>query len=278
MFEVKAMRPSDFYFATQLANTMNWNMTTDDFKFAVMLEPNGCFVIHDGSKPIGIATSIIHGKIGWFGNLIVKEEYRNQGAGKQLVKHAIKYLLENGATPIGLYALPHLTNFYQQLGFQPKEDYAVMYSPPLTLVNNEDLPAVSIQTFDSVAAMDSACFGGDRKKLLQWLMAMEGFVSCCLSENRQLVGFAMAKVYANMAELGPLGCQKNRPDLAIRLLRCILGKVNTESYVFLPKKETVLQEFLLDLGFKERFHVTSMFFGKVRAKNCIYLAESLERG
>ena len=44
MFQVKQMRPSDFQFATKLANTMNWNMAPEDFEFNSSLEPEGCFV------------------------------------------------------------------------------------------------------------------------------------------------------------------------------------------------------------------------------------------
>ena len=38
------MSSADFQFATDLANTMNWNMATEDFEFMTSLEPEGCFV------------------------------------------------------------------------------------------------------------------------------------------------------------------------------------------------------------------------------------------
>jgi hypothetical protein len=48
--------------------------------------------------------------------------------------------------------------------------------------------------------------------------------------------------------------------------------------VALPKKEIALIATLSNAGFKEEFSVVRMFFGPNAAKNCIYLAESLERG
>ncbi|MGE5533230.1 MAG: hypothetical protein ACM3UN_02645, partial [Bacillota bacterium] len=69
MFQVRTMLAKDFLFATKLANTMNWNMAKEDFEFMSSLEPEGCFVLFDGSKKLGIATCISYGKIGWFGNL-----------------------------------------------------------------------------------------------------------------------------------------------------------------------------------------------------------------
>ena len=72
MLQVKQMRSEDFFFATELANTMDWNMAAEDFQFMAQLEPEGCLVLFDDSTPIGIATCINYGKVGWFGNLIVK--------------------------------------------------------------------------------------------------------------------------------------------------------------------------------------------------------------
>ncbi len=113
MFKVKTMQPKDFLFATELANTMDWNMAPEDFQFNLMLEPEGCLILFDDSKPLGIATCISYGKVGWFGNLIVKEEARHRKAGSLLVKHAINYLQTKGVETIGLYAYPNLQNFTQ---------------------------------------------------------------------------------------------------------------------------------------------------------------------
>jgi len=41
MFQIKPMQPEEFVFATELANTMNWNMAIEDFQFMTLLEPDG---------------------------------------------------------------------------------------------------------------------------------------------------------------------------------------------------------------------------------------------
>jgi hypothetical protein len=46
----------------------------------------------------------------------------------------------------------------------------------------------------------------------------------------------------------------------------------------IPKKEIALATTLYAAGFKEDFSVARMFNGPNAARNCIYLAESLERG
>jgi hypothetical protein len=82
-----------------------------------------------------------------------------------------------------------------------------------------------------------------------------------------------------MVEVGPLICRQNRVDVAVALLKTILGKLrNFDIFICVPTKEAVLLETLFKTGFREDFRVTRMFLGPAVAKSCIYVAESLERG
>ena len=139
MFRVERMGVYDFLFAVQLANTMDWNMALEDFEFMAKLEPKGCFVLFHGSERVGIATSVSFGKVGWFGNLIVKEDYRKKGAGTFLVKHAIKYLKSTGVETTGLYAYPHLIKFYKNFGFKPDVDFLVFQGKAVSSVTEGTL-------------------------------------------------------------------------------------------------------------------------------------------
>ena len=273
------MRPEDFAFAVELANTMDWNMATEDFKFIIELEPEGCFVLFEDSKPVGIATSISYGRVGWFGNLIVKEEYRGRGAGSLLVKHAINYLHGKGAETIGLYAYPNLIRFYSNLGFRYDEDFIFLHAPALSAMSAEALPCVGTHNIQQIAKFDCRCFGGDRRKLLESIILEKGNLSYYKSSGTEVVGYVAATVYETMAWVGPLMCQEGNVDAAVTLLKAVLTKLTGLSvYVAVPKKETALVDTLSVVGFEEDFSVARMFFGESIAKNCIYLAESLERG
>src|SRR3989337_3108392 len=100
MFYVARMRAEDFSFAVQLANSMDWNMSEEDFEFMLELEPDGCFVLFENGERLGLATSISYEKVGWFGNLIVNENYRKKGAGTFLAKHAMNYLENKGVETV----------------------------------------------------------------------------------------------------------------------------------------------------------------------------------
>ena len=168
------MRAGDFMFATNLANTMDWNMAPEDFEYMMMLEPQGCFVAFDGSEPIGIATCISFGEVGWFGNLIVKEKYRNKGAGSLLVKHSLNYLQNKGVETIGLYAYPNLVNFYSNLGFKYDEDFSVLSTEELKFQTVRTPLKNGIKKVKAIEKFDRHCFVGDRKKLLESIILEKG--------------------------------------------------------------------------------------------------------
>ncbi len=273
------MSVNDYEFATDLANTMNWNMAPEDFEFNRSLEPDGCSVALDDSTRIGIATCISFGQVGWFGNLIVEKEYRKHGVGGLLVKHAVNYLQNKGVTTIGLYANPGLQTFYGTLGFKLEMDFSVLSVETLDVTETEAGPENGVRHISEVEQFDRDYFGGERKRLLESIILEKGNLSYCAFDGKELEGYVAATVYEKMAWVGPLICQESKVDVATGLIQAVLRKLSGLSvYMVLPKKEKTLHEMLFDAGFDEEFSVSRMFLGPPVSKNCIYLAESLERG
>jgi len=280
MFQVKLMQNDDFKFATELSNTMHWNMAPEDFEFNVLLEPKGCFVAFEGSKRIGIATCISFGQVGWFGNLIIAEKYRKKGVGRLLIEHAVNYLKSKGAKTIGLYAYSNLTCFYGGLGFKQDEDFALM---TVETLNRKPIDFEQIESgrkhIREIENLDSSCFGGNRDRLLESIILDKGNLSYCHMENGKVAGYIAATVYEKMAWIGPLICKADNTETADLLVAAVLSQLNGLSvYAVLPKKERDLHYIFSKSGFKEEFSICRMFNGETTAKNCIYLAESLERG
>jgi GNAT superfamily N-acetyltransferase len=279
MFQVKPMSVKDYEFAVELANTMDWNMATEDFQFMASLEPEGCFIAFEGTQPVGIATCINYGRVGWFGNLIVKEQYRKKCVGSLLVNHSTKYLQSKGVQTIGLYAYPNLVGFYSNLGFQPDEEFSVLHSQKLPSISAaRTLPSVSKEQLAAIEKFDSECFGGERKKLLESIIPVEGNLSYYVPDGDGVVGYVAATVYTRMAWVGPLICRQSNFEDAASLVKAVLADLAGKNVYAVAPKNARLRNLFLKLGFKEDFSVLRMFFGEAVAKNCIYLAESLERG
>ena len=280
MFRIRTLTQGDYSFAVQLANTMNWNMAPEDFQYMAALEPEGSLILEDDGKPVGVATCIGYGKVGWFGNLIVDPAYRKRGAGGMLVQYAVDYLHSKGVETVGLYAYPQLKDFYGKLGFTPDVDFALLHADSVAGIEGTGAHRIEADHLKKIAAFDSYYFGGDRSRLIASIVLEDGNAGYYISDRGHVVGYIAARIYESMAWIGPLVCDPSKKyEFAGRLLSSILAKVGGKSiYTVAPKTDAVLLDLLSSIGFKEEFTVTRMYNGKSAAKNCIYLAESLERG
>jgi len=273
------MTPEDFDFAVQITDKMNWNLTTSDFEFMVELEPDGCFILLENSKKIGLATTISFGTIAWFGNLIVNESDRKRGAGSHLVRHSIEYLTRKHVKTIGLYAYLDRIHFYERLGFKQDAEFTVLNGRGSSFPVKSAMAVAGKQDLQKIIEFDEFCLGASRRRLLERII-LDPDNLCCLSiEEKRVVGYAVAKVYRQMSEIGPLVCQKGREDLAINLLRSLLSKLEGyEVSMYVPSEDNTILDCLKTLKFAEGFSVVRMFLGSPIDQDCICMAESLERG
>ncbi len=279
MLQVKVMTQQDYGFAVDLANTMNWSMEEADFKFNQMLEPEGCLTLFNNAEPVGIATCISFGKVGWFGNLIVKQDQREHGAGRLLLEHAIGYLKSKGVENVGLYAYPHLKEFYGKSGFKADINLAVMHNESVA-AKNWDPPEFEAQPdFSALNRFDSRFFGADRSRLLRSIMQEKNNLCYASMNGKEVKGYVLAKVYEGMAEVGPLVCKPNDEELARGLLARVLSELGGRYVsVYLPQNQTCLLTFLGAERFQIDFLLSRMFLGSPKIQDCVYIAESLERG
>ncbi len=279
MFRVRLMRYEDFSFAVKLSNTMNWNMDMEDFKLISSLEPQGCFVTYNDSEPIGIATCISYGEVGWFGNLIVKGEFRGQGVGGLLVKQGVDYLRSRGVGVIGLYAYPHLKSFYEKLGFRFERKFVILHQKNLSLDFDKKAAKASKQVFPVLIQFDRICFGANRERLLEAIFSGKNNLCYFSSDEGTINGYVAAKVYGEMAEIGPLICRPNQVDTAKMLLDTVLSQLKGYYVsVCLQQNETELVNYLFKNGFSEDSALLRMFLGFYDSKDCISIPESVERG
>jgi GNAT superfamily N-acetyltransferase len=273
------MSAEDFAFAINITDQMNWDLTEADFAFMLRLELGGCFVLLDGSEKVGIATTVSFGELGWFGNLIVQNDKRKKGGGSLLVNHALKYLTAKRVKSVGLYAYPSKIPFYTRLGFKYDSDFIVLKGKSTSSSVTTGVSEAGKGNLEKIFDFDKDCFGASRRKVLEPILLDSGNISYAILEGKQLLGFVAAKVYDKTAELGPLVCSPRRSDVAIRLISAVLGRLNgSEVSLCLHEREASILDALIKRGFSESFKVSRMFHGSYISKNCIYAAESLERG
>jgi GNAT superfamily N-acetyltransferase len=279
MFHLKSMSEQDFPFAVRITDQMNWNMVEEDFRFMVGLEPEGCFVLFADQERVGIATTVSFGKIGWFGNLIVSESNRKKGAGSLLVKHSIEYLRSKGVETVGLLAYIDKVPFYRKLGFECDSDFIVLTGKGFSSTTGPGIVEAGKKNLQQIIDRDSSCFGASRRKVLEPILCGRHNLGYRYMKEDRTVGFVLAKVYDGMADLGPLVCPKGCNDIAISLLKAALNRLKgSEVSLCLPAKEKSIVGMLVAHGFAESFRVARMFFHPSTTSDCVYVAESLERG
>ncbi|MGD6808812.1 MAG: GNAT family N-acetyltransferase [Candidatus Bathyarchaeia archaeon] len=273
------MSPEQYGFAVDLANTMDWGMETADFRFNQSLEPEGCLILFNETEPVGIATCISFGKVGWFGNLIVKKEQRKHGAGRLLLEHAINYLKGKGVQTIGLYGYQHLKEFYGKSGFKSDINLTVMQNYNMQHCDWSSDRFETEPDFSALSRFDSNFFGADRSRLLKSIMQKEMNLCYASVDGKEVEGYILSKNYETMAEVGPLVCDPKKPMVALDLLKAMLaGLKGKRVALYLPQNQKGVEEFLVDSGFKKEFSLSRMFLGMPKIQNSIHLAESLERG
>ena len=279
MFRVKNMSKADFEFAVDITDQMGWGLAKQDFEFMLEIEPKGSFVLLEDSERIGIATTVSFGKVGWFGNLIVNQNKRNRGAGSLLVKHATEYLAGKHVETIGLYAYMERVHFYRSLGFECDSEFVVLKGKSHSSPAKTNVRKTTKKDLERVISFDGACFGASREKLLKPILLDPDNLCYEYVENGEILGYATAKVYRGLAELGPLAFNKRKTKAAIELLKATLNELDgLEVSMFAPREETQILAMLKKDGFRESFKVQTMFYGPPITRSCIYMAESLERG
>jgi GNAT superfamily N-acetyltransferase len=279
MFHIKKMSTDDVEFALRMTNQIGWNLAGSDFEFMMELEPEGCFILFHESEKIGLATTVNFGKVGWFGNLLVKDEYRKKGAGSQLVQHSIEYLKSKNVETVGLYAYLERVPFYKRLDFEDDLEFVVLKGKGFSSPVMANLREARSQDVQEVIEYDQSCFGSSRRKLLEPIILDPGNICYVSTEGERISGYSVAKVYRGMAELGPLVCPQGHRDIAINLLKATLSRLKgMEVSLFVPSKDVSVLKMLEAFEFEESFRVARMFNGPPVSWQCILLAESLERG
>jgi len=179
---------------------------------------------------------------------------------------------------VGLYAYTERVPFYERLGFTFDSYFTVLSGNGFSSSTDSHIREGGKADIQKIIDYDCSCLGFSRRKLLEPIL-LDSDNRCYIYENREMTGYAIAKVYPEMAEVGPLICHQGRSEIAIKLLKALLnGLDGLEVSMCIPKKQTALLDVLTGYGFSEKFRVARMFHGPPFNNDCVCIAESLERG
>jgi predicted N-acetyltransferase YhbS len=200
---LRQMVPSDLGFAARCANDVGWASTTEEqFAASLAYDPEGCFVAAEKGARIGMCIATKYGESGFVGNLIVAEEMRGRGVGRQLLDRAIDYLHGCGTRNILLDSVPAAVSLYERAGFSHVCP-SLRFSGPVRGQVTPQVRQIQVTDLEAVRELDREAFGADRWFFLEDSWSLNPRLGKVLEQQGQIVGFILGRAGHGVVGVGP---------------------------------------------------------------------------
>jgi GNAT superfamily N-acetyltransferase len=248
-------------FAFKLTELEEWGTSREELEDLLLFSPKGFFVSDSNGTLEGIISTTYYGTYGFIGNLIVLNEFRNQGIGSNLIKYAIKYLLSLGVKNIMLDAVPQMSSLYEKFNFKPvcrslrlEGDIDQKPVGHVKLMNQKDL--------SYVINLDQKYFRGNRSFLLKRRFSLHSDLCYVLNRQDKLKGFIMGIPKKDHILVGPwiIDPKETEPNL---LLQCLINNADYKKVRIgmLENNQTALR-MASEFNLNEYFFSIRMIYGK----------------
>ncbi len=205
-YRIRNMKQSDMDVAIAWAAREGWNPGLQDTGSFWACDPTGFFLGLLGDEPVGCISAVKYeNDFAFIGFYIVKEEYRGQGYGIQLWKHAMDSLQGRN---IGLDGVVAQQENYKKSGFHLAYrnfryegilDNQLINEPlGLGLIPLREVP------FQQVLDYDRFCFPAARETFLRAWIDMPNAVGYAKLVGRTLRGYGMIRSCQVGYRIGPL--------------------------------------------------------------------------
>lgn len=271
---VRRITEDDFPFAVALTDTERWGFTVEDFQRFLALSPDGCFLIEYDDERAGLLTTMVYGRLGWIGNVIVSARLRGRGLGAAMLQHALDYLEDQGCLAVRLWAYENTTALYEKFGFRTDGlesrrwigfGHTQHETPPAQRPKGAQLKLIDARAVETIVALDRAQFGADRSRVLLRIVGdhpRSGYIA--RNADRSAAGFVLAKVSPKGCELGPWVVDPSPASkwAVAALLEAVLGRLAGQSIELgVYEGRADVHEFLIAHGFHRGFSTLRMTRG-----------------
>ena len=205
----------------------------------------------DYEKVIGFGNIFLFGRIGWLGNIVVAEEYRNKGFGTRITVELMEIGKKAGVTTFNLIATELGEFVYKKLDFERQLLYE-FYGPPesrKTFDTSNAVKDLSIEHIDLITNLDFLSTGEQRVELLKnFLQYSKGI----FKRKNELGGFYL-KEFGN----GLIVSKDNVSGIELMKLM-----INDRKMIVITDKNITAREFLLGTGYTKKKSVPRMILGE----------------
>jgi GNAT superfamily N-acetyltransferase len=272
MIQLRTMADADLPFGSRLSREAGWNQTEADWRRAIDLQPDGCFVAEWEGMPAGTATTCVFGDVAWIAMVLVDERLRRRGIGTGLMRHALTFLDEGGVSTVRLDATPLGQPLYEQLGFVAEYRLArfegVLEAAPGVAGVATAIP----EQWQALVALDQAVTGADRSALLFHAFAAQPDSVRVTMDGETASGFIAARDGYRAVHLGPCIAP---PDLSPLLLIDAWGRYpGRRVFIDIPIDNITATREAAAQGLTAQRYLTRMRRGTPRLERLDWLAAS----
>ncbi len=260
---IRNMQSRDLDPLLELSLSLGWTPNRQDVENLLIYEPLGCFVAELTGELVGSVTTTKYTHFGWVGMLIVKEEFRRQRIGTNLMETAIRYLFDNGVVTVRLEADPPGLPLYKHLNFRKECDSLRWYREGPRLSETTGVRRATMTDLDIIYALDRRAFGDDRHRILSRLFECSRFTIVLDSEPER--GMLMARDSSHGTIFGPFIADSI--VVADKLLQAGLSLQNSQTVlVGMPSTHHRSITLMKKYGFECKTMLTRMFYGREPTK------------
>lgn len=279
--DIRTMTETDLPATLMLSTSVGWNQISADWQRMLLLEPRGCFVAEQQSEIVGTTLCCTFGAVAWLAMVIVREDQRGCGLGKELVQTALDYAHAQGVKTVRLDATPLGQAVYRKLGFAPQFELVRMGGVVGTSLfpqvsTHRILPAVPTQ-FDQIIHLDLEGTRTRREKLLRQLFS-EWSPLIAFSQDGQLDGFLASRQGRLSTQYGPMS---GTEAAAMDLLRFALTSSRCQRVIVdIPIHRASLLQVAREFGLTEQRTLLRMSYGDPveESPECFHLSYGGEFG
>lgn len=242
----------------QWAEAEGWNPGLDDAAPFHASDPAGFFLALDGETAVAAISVVNHSDtLAFLGLYICRPEYRGQGVGYALWRHALDHA---GQRTVGLDGVPDQQDNYRKSGFV-LTGQTVRFEGNVSPDPDAPLRQMTGGDMAGLVALDTAANGYAKPAFLSgWLSPSATRETFVLDTGAGAMGFATVRRCGRGAKIGPL----TAPDMdgARALLHGIAARwPDSPLIIDVPDAQPDLTAHCTRVGMAPAFHTARMYRG-----------------
>ncbi|MHA2495259.1 MAG: GNAT family N-acetyltransferase [Candidatus Hodarchaeales archaeon] len=258
---IRRLRMEDWEFLRSCDDILQWGFSHDDPQFHLSI-CHSAFIAEIERMQVGVVFGYKWGSnVGWIGQLIVKEEFRQQGIGRTLLRREINELHNSGCTTIGLDAVPAMIQFYESEGFSCYQKSLRFNLPWTKGHSHKSIKYATKGDLNTIFRFDKEITRLNRFKLLKnTLNCFPDNMLVHISDG-QLAGYLAFRYRPNLVQIGPWISQSQKAAEELLQHFFYLSKMKQKIIRAGALKKGITSDILKNFGFKEVFSSHRMFWG-----------------